>query len=472
MLFDLARQHGAGARKLFTWAQGDGGPSEEPAPDGGVGYYWLNAERRLLRWDDPDPEFVQLNETLWGMADEAGGGGAAGAAGRYGESIGTHLRSAGTSPRMMALADAGYANTAGFELDDISLGHTIDCERHWNAHDGEHDYRSKTSKVAAAMSDGLRIQTRAVVEAVVYGRGDVQLHLRGEGGRAAATEGSVGGGEHEDGGGGASGPANTIVHARRVVVAVPVSVLSAGDITFSPPLPLLKVSAAAAIRLSPGCKVVLKFRRRFWPADCHGIICADSFMPEMWMDTVRGIGKDVHAAADGAADGAADDAQGGRGGGNAGAKGGAKGGATGTEGEGEECHYVTTFAMGAYATRVCSMPLEVAVDTILRQLGDMFCSKWWNGKRSGGDANTPREAYLGGFLVDWAKEPFTRGAYSCPTVTEPFGARAELAKPVDETLFFAGEATNHESMMTAHGAIESGGRAADEVLASLSRSVL
>ena len=118
------------------------------------------------------------------------------------------------------------------------------------------------------------------------------------------------------------------------------------------------------------------------------------------------------------------------------------------------------------------MPLEVAVDTILRQLGDMFCSKWWNGKRSGGDTNTPRDAYLGGFLVDWAKEPFTRGAYSCPTVTEPFGARAELAKPVDETLFFAGEATNHESMMTAHGAIESGGRSADEVLASLSRSVL
>ena len=324
VLFDLARQHGAGARKLFTWAQGDGGPSEEPAPDGGVGYYWLNAERRLLRWDDPDPEFVQLNETLWGMADEAGGGGAAGAAGRYGESIGTHLRSAGTSPRMMALADAGYANTAGFELDDISLGHTIDCERHWNTHDGEHDYRSKTSKVAAAMSDGLRIQTCAVVEAVVYGRGDVQLHLRGEGGRAAAAEGSKGGGGNEDGGGGASGPANAVVHARRVVVAVPVSVLSAGDIAFSPPLPLPKVSAAAAIRLSPGCKVVLKFRRRFWPADCHGIICADSFMPEMWMDTVRGIGKDVHAAAaDGAADGAvdgavdraADDAQGGRGGG-------------------------------------------------------------------------------------------------------------------------------------------------------------
>ena len=27
-LFDLARRHGTGARQLFTWAQGDGGPSE------------------------------------------------------------------------------------------------------------------------------------------------------------------------------------------------------------------------------------------------------------------------------------------------------------------------------------------------------------------------------------------------------------------------------------------------------------
>ena len=34
-LFDLARCHGSGARQLFTWAQGDGGPSEHAAPDGG-----------------------------------------------------------------------------------------------------------------------------------------------------------------------------------------------------------------------------------------------------------------------------------------------------------------------------------------------------------------------------------------------------------------------------------------------------
>jgi monoamine oxidase len=35
---------GLPTRTVFTTAHGDGGPDEEPAPDGGVGWYWVGSE--------------------------------------------------------------------------------------------------------------------------------------------------------------------------------------------------------------------------------------------------------------------------------------------------------------------------------------------------------------------------------------------------------------------------------------------
>jgi uncharacterized protein with NAD-binding domain and iron-sulfur cluster len=47
-------------------------------------------------------------------------------------------------------------------------------------------------------------------------------------------------------------------------------------------------------------------------------------------------------------------------------------------------------------------------------------------------------------------------------------AQAELARPVSDTLFFAGEATHSEGQSgTVHGAIASGQRAAREAMAVL-----
>ena len=44
-----------------------------------------------------------------------------------------------------------------------------------------------------------------------------------------------------------------------------------------------------------------------------------------------------------------------------------------------------------------------------------------------------------------------------------------LAKPIENRIFFAGEATNPIHYATVHGAIESGYRAADEILAQFWR---
>ena len=67
----------------------------------------------------------------------------------------------------------------------------------------------------------------------------------------------------------------------------------------------------------------------------------------------------------------------------------------------------------------------------------------------------------------WAHDPFARGSYS-HALPGHAGKRAVLAAPVDSRLFFAGEATSPNFFSTAHGAHESGERAAREVIQSLS----
>jgi monoamine oxidase len=64
----------------------------------------------------------------------------------------------------------------------------------------------------------------------------------------------------------------------------------------------------------------------------------------------------------------------------------------------------------------------------------------------------------------WAHDPFARGSYS-HALPGHAGDRAVLAAPVDNRLFFAGEATSPNFFSTAHGARDSGERAAGEILA-------
>jgi monoamine oxidase len=63
----------------------------------------------------------------------------------------------------------------------------------------------------------------------------------------------------------------------------------------------------------------------------------------------------------------------------------------------------------------------------------------------------------------WAHDPFARGSYS-HALPGHAGKRVVLAAPVDNRFFFAGEATSPNFFSTAHGARDSGERAAGEVL--------
>jgi len=65
----------------------------------------------------------------------------------------------------------------------------------------------------------------------------------------------------------------------------------------------------------------------------------------------------------------------------------------------------------------------------------------------------------------WGSDPFARGSYSyaLPGFAD---CRAVLAQPVDDRLFFAGEACSTHDFSTAHGAWHTGVAAADQVIAA------
>jgi monoamine oxidase len=70
------------------------------------------------------------------------------------------------------------------------------------------------------------------------------------------------------------------------------------------------------------------------------------------------------------------------------------------------------------------------------------------------------------YFHNWSQDPFARGAYSYARVGG-LEAREQLAEAVEDTLYFAGEATDTGGHgATVHGALASGHRAARQILAS------
>ena len=74
-----------------------------------------------------------------------------------------------------------------------------------------------------------------------------------------------------------------------------------------------------------------------------------------------------------------------------------------------------------------------------------------------------RELLVASYTHDWHSDSFSRGAYAYLPVSG-LELQQTLALPVDATLYFAGEATSPGHIGTVHGALESGQRAAREVL--------
>jgi monoamine oxidase len=67
-------------------------------------------------------------------------------------------------------------------------------------------------------------------------------------------------------------------------------------------------------------------------------------------------------------------------------------------------------------------------------------------------------------ITRWASDPFALGSYSFNGIGASVEMRKLLAKPVEDRLFFAGEATERDYPATVHGAYLSGLREAQRIL--------
>jgi monoamine oxidase len=207
-----------------------------------------------------------------------------------------------------------------------------------------------------------------------------------------------------------------IVEADRVIVTVPISVLKAGDIVFSPSLPSAKSAALSRLGMDACVRVSIEFIKNVWLEEA-AFLQGGSVAPSYNSSAVGR--KDLNKFMD-----------------------------------------ITVF--GAAAEQLSAQGTNM-VDTILAEMDATM----------GGDAASAvaKDAFGNRKVVikDWSKDPFIKGGIS---YTKPGGSnadRAELAAPVGNKLFFAGEATDVlGDFGTVTGALQSAERAAQEVIDSVS----
>ena len=215
--------------------------------------------------------------------------------------------------------------------------------------------------------------------------------------------------------------------ARAALITVPLAVLQAppgseGAIEFQPPL-IAKQSALVGLKMGPVIRVTFSFRERFWAnirvpqqdgapqtlANMNFLFGDDALFPTWWSYAPM-----------------------------------------------SDC-ILTGWSAGPRAEQLSFQSEVVVVQQAMESLAGQL-----------GIAAHEVERYAqGAWVHDWQADPFARGAYSY-VIAGHADAPRQLAAPVEDTLFFAGEATDVEGHSgTVHGAIASGRRAAQEIVDAL-----
>jgi monoamine oxidase len=120
-------------------------------------------------------------------------------------------------------------------------------------------------------------------------------------------------------------------------------------------------------------------------------------------------------------------------------------------------HRITGWAGGPRAEQLPALP-ELLQALALRSLSQVL----------GTPESRLKQVFRSQYFHDWSRDPFSLGAYSYTPVYR-FGTRMELTMPVQDTLFFAGEATSTTGEHgTVHGAVGSGLRAGRQIAERLS----
>jgi monoamine oxidase len=219
-----------------------------------------------------------------------------------------------------------------------------------------------------------------------------------------------------------------IFSARRAVITLPLGVLQApphaeGSISFHPAL-ANKQEAVRHLVMGAAVRVTLRFRERWWEdgrqvmalqqtnadlARMSFLFSADEWMPVWWTQLPA------------------------------------------------QAPILVGWVGGPVAEQFTLQPESFVLNQALDALARLF----------GIERKSVEHLLEAQYVHDWQADPYARGSYSYVAV-DGLSAQRELARPVEGTLFFAGEATDSNGHHgTVHGAIATGRRAAVEVLESL-----
>jgi monoamine oxidase len=207
-----------------------------------------------------------------------------------------------------------------------------------------------------------------------------------------------------------------VARGKRAIVTLPLGVLqqgagTVGAVRFTPAL-TAKREALRGLAPGPVIKAVLRFRTCFWETADRGLYRDVAFFhpreaafPTFW--TALPVRAPIMVA----------------------------------------------WAAGPRAMRLANATKPQIVDHALSSMAVLF-----------GDVERIRAELAGAWVHDWQRDPYARGAYSY-VVAGGGKARAQLAEPLMGTLYFAGEAADTQGEAgTVAGALQSGVRAAREVL--------
>jgi monoamine oxidase len=295
----------------------------------------------------------------------------------------------------------------GFEAADPSTASTCALAEEWADKTGE---TSQQFRPLGGYARLMRTLHGALDPTRVQLRLTTQVHVvrRNSGaGRAGAPGVRI---EASD----ASGAALS-VQARAAIVTLPVGVLRAGTVRFEPDLPQYKHDALAKLVMGPVVKLVLRFHTAFWERVREGryrdgafFHRAEASFPAFW--TLLPLRTPL----------------------------------------------LTAWAGGPKADALAACNEAARVSRAFDDLRVLF-----------GDEIDPRAELEAVYAHDWQADPYSYGAYSYVTVGGE-DARGQLAAPVDDILFFAGEAAATASESgTAAGALQTGERAARAALDAL-----
>ncbi len=195
------------------------------------------------------------------------------------------------------------------------------------------------------------------------------------------------------------------IEARTVLVSVSTNVLARQLIDFQPGLPDWKLDAAAAVPLGSDNKVVLQVDCRAIGIDAHSRVRVP-YPGAPWFNVqMRPFGRDI----------------------------------------------ASIYMGGPLCAELEAAGSEAQIAAGVDAMKSAFGSKV--------------EKYIGvKAACAWGREPSILGAYGAARPGEA-NKRAELAKPVEDRIFFCGEATHPWFFSTCHGAWMSGERAATEAIA-------